>query len=507
MNITTAQIRHSSPARYRVAFETLGCRLNQAETAVLTRQFMDRGYEWVEKSDDADLCIIHTCTLTSQATSKCRRLIRSIIRRNPDACIAAVGCYAQAGAEELREIKGLDYIVGTSEKMRLAEIIPSPVKLPEPAVIRSKASRHRFTIDGAGYYPLHTRANLKVQEGCDFVCSFCIIPKSRGPARSRDFDDILREARQLVVEGHRELIITGVNVGTYNERGRTLADVVDALEDIDGLERVRMSSIEPTTIEERLIRRMADGSKFCPYLHVPVQSGDDGIVEKMRRKYSVHEYVEFMEDAVARVPNAGLGTDVIVGFPGENQRAFENTYRLLERLPFNNVHVFSFSARGGTGAYRMSNQVPGDVIAERSRALHELAAEKKKTFYKAQIGRTVDVLFEERLSDGRYVGFTDNYVKVAAQTPLELANRFGAVRVTAVDTPERHRPLLATGELTVAEGLAGHPNRLSARTTVDSSPPHAPLRSATRLRRGILARSHELAVTEPTVVRANNRKR
>ena len=454
MTIATTQMRHPSPARYRVAIETLGCRLNQAETAVLTRQFMDRGYEWVEKSDDADLCIIHTCVLTSHATSKCRRLIRSVIRRNPDACVAAVGCYAQADAEELREIRGLDYIVGTSEKMRLADIIPHPVKLPEPVVVRGKASRYRFTIEGAGYYPLHTRANIKVQEGCDFVCSFCIIPKSRGPARSRDFDDILREARLLVSEGHRELIITGVNVGTYNERGRTLADVVDALDDVDGLERIRMSSIEPTTIEERLVRRMTDGSKFCPYLHVPVQSGDDGIVEKMRRKYSVREYVEFMEGAVARVPDVGLGTDVIVGFPGEDERAFDNTYRLIERLPFNNVHVFSFSARKGTGAYRMGDRVPGDVIAERSRALHELAAEKKKAFYEMRIGRTVDVLFEERRSDGCYVGFTDNYVKVAVQTRLELANRFGTVRVTAVDEPERHRPRLAAGELIEAEELA-----------------------------------------------------
>ncbi|MFQ5512654.1 MAG: tRNA (N(6)-L-threonylcarbamoyladenosine(37)-C(2))-methylthiotransferase MtaB, partial [Candidatus Krumholzibacteriia bacterium] len=444
----TNPVAHTGgPARYKVAFDTLGCRLNQAETALMTRQFLDRGYEWVEKSDEADLCVIHTCSLTSHATSKCRRLLRSIIRRNPDACVAAVGCYAQTDAEELSRIEGVDYIVGTSEKMRLAEIIPYPVKLPEPVVVRRKAARRHFKVAGAGLYPLHTRANLKVQEGCDFVCSFCIIPKGRGPARSRDFDDILREARVLVSEGHRELIITGVNVGTYKDRGRTLADLVAALEDVDGLERIRMSSIEPTTIEPRILRRMMDGSKFCPYLHVPLQSGDDGIVEKMRRKYSVREYVEFMQDVVARVPNAGLGTDVIVGFPGEDERAFANTCRVVEEIPFNNVHVFSFSARAGTGAHRMDGRVPGDVVAARSRALHELAAGKKRAFYEMQVGRTLQVLFEQRQSDGRWVGFTDNYVKVAVESPHDLANRFGSVRVTAVDASGRLRPLLAAGEL------------------------------------------------------------
>ena len=441
----------AKPAPYKVAFETLGCRLNQAETAIFARQFIDRGYQWVAGSDEADLCIVNTCTLTTQATNKCRRLIRSILRRNPDVCIAAVGCYAQTSAEELRDIEGLDYIVGTSEKMRLASIIASPVKLPEPVVVRERASRHRFTIDGVGYYPVRTRANIKVQEGCNFVCSFCIIPKSRGPARSRDFDDIVREANALSSEGHRELIVTGINVGTYRDGQRTLADVVDALAAVDGLERIRMSSIEPTTIEDRLVKRMTDGRKLCPYLHVPLQSGDDGILERMRRKYTAGQYRAFIEDVAERVPNVGLGTDVIVGFPGEDDRAFERTCRFVEALPFNNIHVFSFSAREGTGAYRLENQVPGAVIAERSRIMHRIAAGKKREFYEAQVGRVVRVLFEERLTDGRYVGFTDNYVKVAVETPLELANCFGNVLITHLDEPLAHRPLLAVGELVWSE--------------------------------------------------------
>ncbi len=432
---------------YKVAVETLGCRLNQAESSIFVRQFTEMGYSWVERSDEADLCIINTCTLTSQAASKCRRLIRSIIRRNPDACIAAVGCHAQTAAEELRDIQGLDYIVGTSDKMRLPEIIRSPAKLPEPLIIRERAARERFEIPGAGFYPLHTRANLKVQEGCNFVCSFCIIPRSRGPARSRDFGDIVREARLLVSEGHRELVITGVNVGTYEDRGRTLADVIEALEGIDGLERIRMSSIEPTTVDERLIERMERGTKFCPYLHVPMQSGDDGILKRMRRRYTTDELRKFFDGVIERVPHVGLGTDVIVGFPGESDEAFGNTCRFVEAVPFNNVHVFSFSAREGTGAHYVANAVPRDVVARRSALLRRLAATKRRDFCRAQRGQVARVLFEERDQTGRFVGFADNYVKVGVETDRDLANRMGLVRVTGVIDRGSSRPPLAMGEL------------------------------------------------------------
>jgi len=430
---------------YKVAVETLGCRLNQAESAVFTRQFLSRGYEFVPESTDADLCIINTCNLTLQATAKCRRLIRSIIRRNPDVCIAAVGCYAQTASDELQGIAGLDYIVGTSEKMRLPEIIPSPVKMPEPVVVRSKATRHGFTIDEAGYYPLHTRANLKVQEGCNFVCAFCIIPKSRGPARSRDLDDIVREAKVLVGEGHREFVITGVNVGTYDDNGRTLDHVLDALEEIDGLDRIRLSSIEPTTIADGIVRRMEAGTKLCPYLHVPLQSGDDRVLSRMRRKYTAAEYRTFMDDALDRVPGIGFGTDVIVGMPGEDEAALENTARLIDEFPFTNIHVFSFSAREGTSAFTMSDAVSPEVIAERSRILHRLADRKRRAFYESQIGEQHRVLFEERDAAGRWIGFSDNYVKIAVEGD-SLANHIGRVVVHGVSTDERH-PIVALGDV------------------------------------------------------------
>ncbi len=435
---------------YTVSFETLGCRLNQAETAVFTRQFVGQGYRLVDDSAEADLCIINTCTLTHSATSKCRRLIRSIIRRNPDVCIAAVGCYAQTAVEELKAIAGLDYIVGTADKMRLPEIIPSPVKLLEPVVVRRAAARERFTIDAVGYYPSHTRANLKVQEGCNFVCSYCIIPRSRGPARSRDFDNVIHEAGALVDEGHRELIVTGINVGTYEDDGRSLVEMVDALDRIDGLERIRLSSIEPTTIADELLERMADGGKLCPYLHIPVQSGDDGVLARMRRKYTVGEYINYVDRVLERVQGIGLGTDIMVGFPGEDDAAFDKSCRVIERSPYTNVHVFSFSARKGTGAQGMLDHVPGDVIAERSREIHRIANTKKHEYIEKQKGLRLRVLFEEPLSNGYFVGFSDNYVKVGVPVVEneDLSNRIGVVEVTGVlSSSDRAGALLATGEL------------------------------------------------------------
>ena len=434
---------------FTVAFETLGCRLNQAETALFARQFLSGGYRLADDTATADLCIINTCTLTHHATSKCRRLIRSIIRRNPGACVAAVGCYSQTSVDELKTIPGLDYIIGTADKMRLHEIIPEPVKLPEPKVVHKPAAREHFRIDSVGYYPARTRANLKIQEGCSFVCSFCIVPKSRGPARSRDFDDIMREARALVSEGQREIVITGVNVGTYNGRGRLLSDVVDGLESIEDLDRIRLSSIEPTTIAGTLVDRMTPRGKLCPYLHIPLQSGDDRVLARMRRRYTVADYLEFIGGVRSRLPGIGLGTDVMVGFPGEDEEAFEATCRVVESIPLVNVHVFGFSARQGTGAWGMPDRVPGGEIARRSRLLHGIVERKKRELYSQQKGRFLRVLFEERVPGGYFVGFSDDYIKVGVPTESDLSNRLGVVEVTGIVTPakDHHVPLLAVGKL------------------------------------------------------------
>ena len=432
---------------FKVALETFGCRLNQAETATLHRQFLAKGYQVVDDPLSADLYVVNTCTLTSPATAKCRRRIRSVIRRNPGACVAAIGCYAQTDADALKRIDGVDFIVGTADKLRLAEIIGSPVKLPEPKIVHSPVTTDTFTSPGPGHYPWNTRANIKVQEGCDFVCAFCIVPRSRGRARSREFADVMKEARSLAAAGHRELVVTGVNMGVYRDGGRVLADVIRGLIDVEGLERIRLSSIEPTTIGEDIVNALAAGGKLCPYLHVPLQSGDDRVLSAMRRRYDTAGYRAFMERVRERVPGIGMGTDVMVGFPGEDERAFESSLALVEEFPFTNVHVFSFSARPRTTAYTMKDKVPVDVIARRSAVMHRLAESKKSEFYRQHAGTTKWVLFEERDAGGRVLGFTDNYVRVAVESGLDLGNRLGRVWITGVDAGRAGTPLVATGEL------------------------------------------------------------
>ena len=432
---------------YKIAIETLGCRLNQAESAILQNRFAERGYALTSDPLDADLFVLHTCTLTTHATAKSRRRLRWVARRNPDACVAAIGCYAQTDAAALARIPGVDFVVGTADKLRLAEIIPAPVKLPEPAVINRPASTRGFAIDGTGHYPLHTRANIKIQEGCDFVCAFCIIPRARGRARSRDYHDIMREARELALAGHRELVITGVNVGTYNDSGRTLADVVKALADIAPLDRIRISSIEPTTIEDALLDEMARGGKLCRYLHVPMQSGDGETLARMRRRYHADAYRAFMEDASARVPGIGLGTDVMVGFPGESEAAFQRSCEMVEALPFVNVHVFSFSARPRTRAFSMDNPVPPREIHDRSERLHRLALEKKHEIYAAQAGREFDVLFEASADGRHYAGFSDSYLRVRVQSAENVTNTIARVTVRGAELEEDGERVVAVGEI------------------------------------------------------------
>jgi threonylcarbamoyladenosine tRNA methylthiotransferase MtaB len=439
---------------HKVAFETLGCRLNQAETAILQNRFLAKGYAVTGDPLEADLYVLHTCTLTTQSTSKSRRRLRWVIRRNPGACVAAIGCYAQTDAGELARIAGVDYVVGTADKLNLAEIIPAPAKLAETVVLNAASPARGFTIDGAGHYPLHTRANLKVQEGCDFVCAFCIIPRSRGRARSREFADIVREARALASRGHREIVITGVNIGTYRDGERTLTDVVRALEDVAGLERIRISSIEPTTIDDALIDRMAEGGKLCPYLHVPAQSADSAVLDGMRRRYGARQYRDFLRSVMKRVPGIGLGTDIMVGFPGEDEAAFERSCELVASFPFVNVHVFSFSARPRTSAFAMGGRVSPADMRRRSDRLHRLALACRHEVYASQVGRELRVLFETRAEDGSFVGYSDHYVKVAVSAREDLANRFGRVVVTGVDLSADGDHVRARGELVAREPCA-----------------------------------------------------
>lgn len=427
---------------YKASFYTLGCRLNQAETALISDTFKEKGYRIVEYGEPTDICVINTCTVTEQADAKCRQLVRQVLKRSPDAFVAVIGCYAQMGSEALRKIEGIDLIVGTEEKMAVADFIDIPQKLPEPIVRKSKISKTPFTISSVGNYENATRANLKVQDGCDFMCTFCVIPFARGRGRSRAFWDIQREAIQLVERGHKELVLSGVNIGTYEFEGKTVLDIVKMLETIDGLERIRISSIEPTTIPMELVDYMAESEKLCNHFHIPLQSGDDSVLSNMRRLYNVAEYVEFVEMVANLIPDVCLGTDVMVGFPGEGEAEFANTRRLLKQLPFAYFHVFPFSERECTAAVKMKDKVEAQAKKERSEILRKLSSEKKTHFYKQQIGKSVKVLMEEQNESGLFQGFTENYVKVGVRSKSDLSNEF--VEVELKEVSQRN---LAIGEI------------------------------------------------------------
>lgn len=407
--------------------------MNQAETALLADRLRRDGYHLVEFGQPTDLLVLNTCSVTEHAESDCRYHVRRTLRHSPHAFVAVTGCYAQTGAEALRHVPGIDLIVGAQYKMTLPDYLPTPSALhkqPAPQVLHTRRiEREDFVLNGAGNYQ-SSRANLKIQDGCDFMCSFCIIPFARGRERSRRPEDVLREAEALAVRGHRELVLTGVNVGRYASGGLSLLGLIQRLERIAGVERIRISSIEPTTIQDSLLDHMADSEKLCRYLHVPLQSGDDEILRAMHRRYTVRDFAAFIEKAARRIPDLGLGTDLMVGFPGEGEQQFANTLSVAGELPFGYFHVFSFSSRPGTAAARMGNAPGPAAVKARSRTLAELSRAKRLAFYQRQIGRTAKVLFESRDSDGLWTGLTGNFVRVRLAASSDLANTVHDVLVT-----------------------------------------------------------------------------
>ena len=417
----------------KASFYTLGCRLNQAETSLIASRFRQDGYNIVNFGEPSDVCVINSCTVTEQADAKCRQVVRQVLRRNPDTYVAVVGCYAQTGAEALQSIDGIDLIVGTQEKINVLDHIVEPIKNSAPLVVRKKMARTPFTIDVDSTEVSTTRANLKIQDGCDFMCSFCVIPFARGRARSRAFWDIQREAMHLVDTGHRELVLTGVNIATYEFEEKSFLDVLKMLLRIPGLERLRISSIEPTTIPGTVLDLMADSEKLCPHLHIPVQSGADSVLEKMRRLYSRAEFLRFVERAEKKVPDILIGTDMMVGFPGEDDCAFEESCSLLEDSPLAYAHVFTFSERSGTAATRLPGKLDPKVKKARSKKMHRISEAKKVRFYRNFIGRKLRVLTEETDAQGRWLGYADNYIKVAIANAGLETNRLVDVRIDAVD--------------------------------------------------------------------------
>ena len=410
---------------------TLGCRLNQSESSIMEKGLEKRGYRLTDFKDSSDLVIINTCTVTAKADADCRNVIRNYSKRNPEAFVAVVGCYSQMGYKALSAIPGIDLIMGNQDKLEVLDYVQLG-KNEKPLIIHDKIKRDDFTIENIGQSDSKTRANLKVQDGCDFMCTFCIIPFARGRARSRNMENLVEEAQQLAEQGFKEIILTGVNIGTYDNQGYSVVDIVEKLNEIEGVERIRISSIEPTTIDEKLFEYMADPEHaLVPYLHIPLQAGSDKVLEAMRRKYTIKEYSDFINLAAERVPDLCIGTDVMVGMPGEGDDEFQETADFLINSPVNYFHVFTFSEREGTPAVRMDEKNEKSVKKRRNAVLRKISERKRDEFYQQYVGRELDVLFEQH-SEGFWSGYTENYIRVAVNTGSNLENKIMRVKLTEV---------------------------------------------------------------------------
>lgn len=414
----------------KVSFYTIGCRLNQAETAIIEQSFRRNGFAVVAFADPADVVVINTCTVTEKGDAETRRVITRAVRSSPTAKVALIGCQAQTQQAALFQLPNVQWIVGNERKMELAEIIRD-THASAPQLITPMVKGNSFTIPVAGINPRHTRANLKIQDGCNFFCTFCEIPYARGRARSRVFNDILREARELAGAGHREVVLTGVNIGTYSYEEKSLLDVVDALCQIDEIDRIRISSVEGTTISPKLFDRMIDG-KLCRHLHLSIQSAQDDILKAMNRHYTVAEYHALLDEAVRRVNLLCLGTDVIVGFPGETEERFEETFRNLRKMPFAYFHVFSYSERGHAKSHKLVDKVPAAVIEGRSQKLRELSARKRRLYFERNIDTVQSVLFEQQ-KNGWWSGLTDTYIRVQVKSDEFLKNQLLPVKLSQID--------------------------------------------------------------------------
>ncbi|MCF8335247.1 MAG: tRNA (N(6)-L-threonylcarbamoyladenosine(37)-C(2))-methylthiotransferase MtaB [Bacteroidales bacterium] len=413
----------------RVAFHTLGCKLNFAETSTLAGKFLDQGYERVDFNEKADIYVINTCSVTGKADRKSKEAIKKARNQNPEAKIVAVGCYAQLQSEKIANIKGVDLILGCNEKFRILEYLKNHESQEEPEI-------HTCALeDTVKYNPSfskgdRTRSFLKIQDGCDYVCSYCTVPMARGKSRNQSIESILEEARVIANSGVKEVVLTGVNIGDFGKStGESFYGLINQLEKVQGIERFRISSIEPNLLNNKIIRFVSQSEKFLPHFHIPLQSGCNDILAKMKRRYKRELLKDRIEQIKKHIPGAFIGVDVIVGFPGEDRDKFRETYKFLEDLDAGYYHVFSYSQRPGTSAAGMSGKVSGKEIKQRSREVQQLAEDKKQKFYRQHLGKMRKVLFENRNDNGSIMGFTDNYIKVEVDCNDEL---HGKIRDTAL---------------------------------------------------------------------------
>jgi threonylcarbamoyladenosine tRNA methylthiotransferase MtaB len=419
----------------RVALHTLGCKLNAAETATIGRQFLERGFQVVEIDEQADVCVINTCTVTERADRECRQIVRRALRHSPGAYVAVVGCYAQLQPETIAAIEGVDLVLGTQEKFDLFRYTADFRKQPQTRIVVSPIEQiETFRAASSADASDRTRAFLKIQDGCDYTCSFCTIPRARGESRSVSIEEIVSQAQTIVRDGYKEIVLTGVNVGDYGKKiGTNLLSLLRALVSLQDLERIRISSIEPNLLTDEVLDFWLSTEKLCKHFHLPLQSGTNHLLKQMRRRYGKEWYAKRVERIKSALPDAAIGADVIVGFPGETDSLFEATYQFLNELPVSYLHVFTYSQRPHTPAASYPNQVEPRIRFERSERLRNLSVKKRRAFYESFLGKTVDVLFESELRRGTQTGLTSQYVRVHVPWQHNLTNRILPVRVTAVN--------------------------------------------------------------------------
>ncbi len=414
----------------KVAFYTLGCKLNYSETSTIGRQFAQAGFDTVNFTDQADVYVINTCSVTDHADKKCRKVVKEALKYSPKAYIAIVGCYAQLKPKEIAEIPGVDLVLGAAEKFQLVEYISDLTKKSKAEVYNQPIEETK-TFIGSYSFGDRTRTFLKVQDGCDYSCSFCTIPLARGASRSSTISEVIEQAKEIAASGVKEIVLTGVNLGDFGirngQREDRFFDLVKALDEVDGIDRIRISSIEPNLLGDDIIDFVAQSKRFVPHFHIPLQSGSDKILGLMRRRYRSDLYNERVAKIKSVMPDCCIGVDVIVGFPGETREDFIDTYNFLNELDISYLHVFTYSERENTLAAEMDGSVPGAQRADRSKMLHILSDKKRRAFYESQLGKSYEVLFEGDQKEGYMHGFTRNYVKVKTPYDPLLVNELRTV--------------------------------------------------------------------------------
>jgi threonylcarbamoyladenosine tRNA methylthiotransferase MtaB len=433
----------------RVAFYTLGCKLNQYETEAMRSQFEKGGYRSVEFHQDADVYVINTCTVTNRSDVRSRQMIRRAARRGGKPLVVVTGCYAQRAPRQLYEIPGVDLVLGNLEKARVLEYVERQGE--RGAFVSPLEGSEEFPKMEVSDFARHTRAFLKIQDGCDGHCTYCVVPAARGRSRSQKFDSVVAQVKGFIQADYREIVLTGVNLGRYRDPQRPELDFLALLKWLErrsDLGRVRLSSIEPGDFTEELIDFLSHSKKICRHLHIPMQSGSDEILQAMGRPYTVGDYARLVQKLAEVIPGVALGADVIVGFPGETPKQFQATRRLLEDLPICRFHVFSFSQRAGTPAATMSHQVPPEVRQERSRVLRALSEAKFKTFQSSFLKHHLIVLVEQRRDSltGLLTGLSDNYIRILARGSDQQMNKLIPLKIYRVDQERVWGRLVCAGE-------------------------------------------------------------